>query len=83
MAPTGNTPETLTLHEAPSGAILERRTEDGTVQTVMVVPYFSNVFSTGTTYRPYGSGQVLVLEENADAAIRPEAAGDWTIIQTP
>ena len=73
----------MTLHEAPSGAILERRTEDGTVQTVMVLSHFSNLFSSGTTYRRYGSGQVLVLEENADPAIQPEAAGDWTIIQAP
>ena len=56
----------MTLHEAPVGAILERRNADGPTETVVVLSHFSNLFGAGTTYRHYGSGTVLTLDEEAD-----------------
>lgn len=68
----------MTLHEAPPGAVLEREGADGRTETVIVVSHFSNLFGAGTTYRRYGSGAVLALEEGANPHTHPEAAGDWT-----
>ncbi|MCY4633681.1 MAG: hypothetical protein OXG04_04090 [Acidobacteria bacterium] len=72
----------MTLHEAPAGAVLERRNADGLTQTVTVLSHFSNLFGSGTTYRHYGSGTVLTLDETADPDTHPEAAGDWTRTDT-
>ena len=72
----------MTLHEAPVGAVLERRDADGETDTVIVLSHFSNLFGAGTTYRRYGSGTVLTLEETADVRTHPEAAGDWTRTDT-
>ena len=68
----------MTLHEAPAGAVLEREGADGRTETVIVISHFSNLFGTGTTYRHYGSGTVLTLEEGADPRTHPEAADDWS-----
>ncbi len=68
----------MTLHQAPAGAVLEREGTDGRTETVIVISHFSNLFGTGTTYRRFGSGTVLTLEENADPRTHPEAADDWT-----
>lgn len=68
----------MTLHEAPAGAVLEREGADGRTETVIVISHFSNLFGAGTTYRRYGSGTVLTLEEKADPRTRPEAVDDWT-----
>lgn len=70
----------MTLHEAPTGTVLERQRADGRTETVTVLSHFSNLFGAGTTYRRYGSGTVLTLDEEADPRTHPEAAGDW--IQT-
>ncbi len=67
----------MTLHEAPVGAVLERRNAEGRTETVTVLSHFSNLFGSGTTYRHYGSGTVLTLDETADPRTHPEAAGDW------
>ena len=65
----------MTLHEAPVGAVLERRNADGRTETVTVLSHFSNLFGAGTTYRRYGSGTVLTLDETVDPRTHPEAAG--------
>ena len=67
----------MTLHEAPAGTALERKGPDGRTQTVIVLSHFSNLFGSGTTYRHFGSGTVLTLEEGADPRTHPEAADDW------
>lgn len=70
----------MTLHEAPVGAVLERRNADGRTETVTVLSHFSNLFGAGTTYRHYGSETVLTLDETANPRTHPEAAGAWTRI---
>ena len=67
----------MTLHEAPPGTALEREGADGRTETVIVISHFSNLFGTGTTYRRFGSGTVLTLEEGADPQTHPEAGDDW------
>ncbi len=67
----------MTLHEAAPGTVLERADHDGQVQTVIVVSHYSNLFGTGTTYRQYGSGTILALDENANPGLRPENSDDW------
>jgi len=68
----------MTLHEARVGAALQRPGIDDRTDTVIVISHFSNLFGTGTTYRHFGSGTVLTLEEGADPRTHPEAADDWT-----
>ena len=72
----------MTLHEAAPGAMLERTDGDGRVETVVVVSHYSSLFGTGTTYRHYGSGAVLTLDENADPGLRPENGDDWEPVPT-
>ena len=68
----------MTLHEAPVGAVLQRPGIDDRTDTVIVISHFSNLFGTGTTYRHFGSGTVVTLEEGADPRTHPETADDWT-----
>ena len=72
----------MTLHDAPIGATLQRTDADGKQQTVIVLSHYANLFGCGTTYRHYGSGTVLTLEEETDPRLHPEAADDWTRIDT-
>ena len=72
----------MTLHEAPVGAVLQRPGTGDETESVIVLSHFSNLFGAGTTYRRYGSGTVLTLDEGADPRTHPEAARDWTRIDT-
>ena len=68
----------MTLHEAPTGAVLERRGAGDEKVTVIVLTHFADLFGAGTTYRHFGSFTILTLDETATTDTDAHAASDWT-----